>query len=319
MSNRKIRLVRAVFFGTPALAVPSLTALAEIAEVVGVVTQPDRPSGRGLASHAPAVKLAAIERGFEVFQPEKVRTGELFRWVSERAPDVALVIAYGRILVPDVLAAPGRGCLNLHASLLPKYRGAAPINWAIVHGEHETGVSLMQMDEGLDTGPVLAQEAIAIEPEENAGELAARIAELAARVVRDYLERAVRGELTPEPQDTALVSTAPPIESHHRRVDFAASAEGVTRLVRGMAPAPGAFTTVAGKRLRLGRVRPLADAPPGAPGTVTIAGGTPCVVTGQGSIEILAAQLEGKREVSGRDLVNGRVLAEGTILGASTG
>jgi methionyl-tRNA formyltransferase len=311
--------VRVVFFGTPALAVPSLAALAEVAEVVGVVTQPDRPAGRGMKAHSPAVKLAALERGFEVFQPEKVRTGELFRWVSERSPDVSLVIAYGRILPPDVLAAPRRGCLNLHASLLPKYRGAAPINWAIVHGERETGVSLMQMDEGLDTGPVLAREALAIGPEETAGELAARIAELAARIVRERLEAAVRGELAPEPQDAALVSMAPPIESEHRRVDFAQSAEAITNLVRGLAPTPGAFTTVAEKRLRLGRVRPLAEAPAGAPGTVTITGGTPRVVTGQGSIEIVAAQLEGKREVSGRDLVNGRVLGEGSVLGASTG
>jgi methionyl-tRNA formyltransferase len=175
------------------------------------------------------------------------------------------------------------------------------------------------MDEGLDTGPVLARETIAIGPEENAGELAARISELAARVVRDYLERAVRGDLPPEPQDAALASTAPPIEPRHRRVDFAQSAEAVTNLVRGMTPTPGAFTTVGAKRLRLGRVRPLVETPAGTPGTVTTAAGTPRVATGQGSIEILAAQLEGKREVSGRDLVNGRVLTEGSILGVSTG
>jgi methionyl-tRNA formyltransferase len=311
--------LRAVFFGTPPLAVPSLVALAEVAEVVGVVTQPDRPSGRGLAEHAPAVKVAAIERGFEVFQPHKVRTGELLRFVSQRSPDVALVLAYGRILPPDVLAAPRRGCLNLHASLLPEYRGAAPINWAIVHGERKTGVSLMQMDAGLDTGPVLVREALSIGPEENAGELAARIAELAARMVRERLEPAVRGDLASEPQDDALASVAPPIESHHRRVDFERSAEEVTNLVRGMAPAPGAFTTVGTKRLRLGRVRPFTEALAGTPGTLTITGGTPRVATGRGSIEIVTAQLEGKREVSGRDLVNGRVLTEGSVLGASTG
>ena len=198
---------------------PSLGALAEVAEVLGVVTQPDRPSGRGLATKAPAVKLAALERGYDVYQPHKVRTGELGRWVSERAPDVALVIAYGRILPPDVLSAPRKGSLNLHASLLPKYRGAAPIQWAIASGERETGVSLMQMDEGLDTGPVFVREKLAIGPEESGGELAARIAELAALVVRRHLERCVRGELLPEPQDHALATQAPPIEPHHRRVD----------------------------------------------------------------------------------------------------
>jgi methionyl-tRNA formyltransferase len=309
--------VRAVFFGTPALAVPSLVALSQIAEVAGVVTQPDRPAGRGMKTQAPAVKLAALERNFDVFQPHKVRTGELLRWVAERAPDVSLVIAYGRILPDDVLAAPRKGSLNLHASLLPKYRGAAPINWAIVNGETETGVSLMQMDAGLDTGPVFAREPIGIGPEETAGELAARISELAARVVRLHLERAVRGELSAEPQDDSLASHAPLIESGHRAVDFSRPAEEVANLVRGMAPSPGAFTTVASKRLRLARVRPVVEASPaGAPGTVYVAGGAPRVTTGRDAIEIVDAQLEGKRQVSGRDLVNGRILHDGLILGS---
>jgi methionyl-tRNA formyltransferase len=317
--------MRAVFFGTPELAVPSLGALAESFEVVGVVTQPDRPAGRGMKLSPPPVKLAALERSYEVFQPQKVRTGELARWVSERAPDVSLVIAYGRILPPDVLAAPRAGSMNLHASLLPKYRGAAPINWAIADGERETGVSLMQMDAGLDTGPVLARETLPIGPEETAGELAARIAELAARVVRMYLERAVRGELVPKPQDEARATLAPLIESKHREVDFRAAAERVSNLVRGMSPTPGAFTSVGGKRLRLGRVRPL-PALPGAstsdasvPGTVRVVAGIPYVVTGNGAIEIVSAKLEGKRELSGRDLVNGRALVEGAILGARAG
>jgi len=306
--------VRAVFFGTPALAVPSLVALAEIAEVTGVVTQPDRPAGRGMKMHPPPVKLAALERGLEVFQPEKVRSGELFRWVSERSPDVSLVVAYGRILPTDVLGAPRAGSMNLHASLLPKYRGAAPINWAIANGELETGVSLMRMDAGMDTGPVFARETLDIGPEETAGELAERIAELAAGMVRTHLERAVRGELVAEPQDESLASHAPIIEAHHRNVNFSDPSERVANLVRGMAPSPGAFTTIAGKRLRLGRLRPVAGAPADLlPGAVYVAGGAPRVVTGGGAVEIISAQLEGKREVSGKDL--GRVLGEGVILG----
>jgi methionyl-tRNA formyltransferase len=308
--------VRAVFFGTPAIAVPSLVALAEIADVLGVVTQPDRPAGRGMKLSPPAVKVAALERGFEVFQPEKVRTGELLRWVSERSADVALVIAYGRILPTDVLAAPRVGSLNLHASILPKYRGAAPINWALVNGERQTGVSLMQMDAGMDTGPVYVRETLDIGPEETAGELAERISELAARVVRAHLERAVRGELVAEPQDESLASHAPPIESEHRRVNFGESAERVANLVRGLSPSPGAFTTVADKRLRLARVRPVPGAPAElSPGTIYLSGGSPRVVTGGGAVEIISAQLEGKREVSGKDLVNGRVLGDGVILG----
>ena len=234
-------------------------------------------------------------------------------------PDIALVIAYGRIVPSDVLAAPRAGFMNLHASLLPKYRGAAPINWAIVHGERETGVSLMQMDAGLDTGPVLAREPLAIGPEENAGELAARVAELAARVVRTYLERAVQGELTPEPQDEAFASHAPLIGPQHRQVDFRKPAEDVANLVRGMTPAPGAFTTAHGKRLRLERVRPIPESPTGPPGTIRVVAGSPHVLTGTGAVEILSAKLEGKREATGKDLVNGRVLAEGTILGAASG
>jgi methionyl-tRNA formyltransferase len=311
--------VRAVFFGTPPIAVPSLIALGEIAEVRGVVTQPDRPAGRGMKTHAPAVKLAALERGLDVFQPQKVRSGELLRWVSERSPDVALVIAYGRILPADVLSAPRRGCLNLHASLLPKYRGAAPINWAIVHGETETGVSLMQMDAGLDTGPVFVREGLAIGPEETAGELAERVAELAARVVRLHLASVVRGELVSEPQDESLASHAPLIETEHRLVDFNEPAENIVNLVRGMAPAPGAFTTLGGKRLKLVRVRRVpmestATVLEHAPGTVLVRNGSPEVVTGRGTVEIVLAQLEGKREASGRDLVNGRVLSRGTLL-----
>lgn len=308
--------MRAVFFGTPAIAVPSLVALTEIADVAGVVTQPDRPAGRGMKMQPPAVKVSALERGLEVFQPEKVRTGELLRWVTERSPDVSLVIAYGRILPTDVLGAARAGSMNLHASLLPKYRGAAPINWAIANGERETGVSLMQMDAGMDTGPVLAHETLDIGPEETAGELAERISELAAHIVRRYLERAVRGELVAEPQDESLASHAPLIEAEHRKVNFEASAERVANLVRGLSPSPGAFTTISGKRLRLGHVRPVAGAPAELPpGAVYVAGGAPRVVTGGGAIEILSAQLEGKREVSGRDLVNGRVLGEGVILG----
>ena len=306
--------MRAVFFGTPAIAVPSLGALAEIAEVVGVVTQPDRPAGRGMKLAAPPVKLAALERGFSVFQPEKVRSGELLRWLAERSPDVSLVIAYGRILPTDVLGVPRSGSMNLHASLLPQYRGAAPINWAIANGERETGVSLMQMDAGLDTGPVFVREKLDIGPEETSGELTSRIAELAAEVVRRHLARAVRGELVPEAQDEARASHAPPIEQKHRRVDFTLPAEHVANLVRGMAPTPGAFTMIGDKRLRLARVRPTANAPGGAPGTVHVIHGTPHVITANGSIEILSAQLEGKREVSGKDLVNGRVLGEGTLL-----
>lgn len=185
--------MRAIFFGTPDIAVPSLEALREVAEVVAVVCQPDRPAGRGLELRAPPVKERALALGFEVVQPEKVKTPEFAAWVEARKADVALVIAYGRILPKAVLEGPRRGCMNLHASLLPRYRGAAPIQWAIVRGETETGVCLMQMDEGMDTGPVFTRRAIPIGRDETAGELGGRLGRLAAELVREDLPRAVAG------------------------------------------------------------------------------------------------------------------------------
>lgn len=309
--------MRAVFFGTPSIAVPALRALTEVAEVAAVVCQPDRPSGRGLKLAAPAVKEAALELGLSVHQPTKVRTGELATWLREKSADVALVMAYGRILPADVLTAPRRGAMNLHASLLPKYRGAAPINWCIVRGETQTGISLMQMDEGLDTGPVYSRHTLELSKTENAGTLADRIAALAAEVVRADLARAVDGELVAEPQDEALASHAPLIERHHLSIDWGHSALAIARLVRGMAPRPGAFTVLNGKSLRVLDARPApGPMPPEArPGTVAVLGKRALVATGDGTLELLVAQAEGKKALGAADLINGRVLSEGVVLG----
>jgi methionyl-tRNA formyltransferase len=310
--------MRAIFFGTPPIAVPSLLALSEVADVVGVVTQPDRPAGRGMELRAPAVKLAAIESGFDVTQPLKVRDGALRAWLAERKPDALVVLAYGRILPPDVLGVAPAGALNLHASLLPRLRGAAPIEWAILRGDTETGVSLMQMDEGLDTGAVLSRHGLAIGPEETGGELAVRIGALAADVIRQDLAAAVSGKLVAEPQDPALATLAPPLRREDGRIDFAAPAASIANRVRALAPRPGAFTLAGGKTLRVGAVRAVADAKPGAPGSVHVERGVPWVTTGAGSLEILRATPEGRRETAGRDLVNGRVLRDGDVLGQGT-
>jgi methionyl-tRNA formyltransferase len=307
---------RTVFFGTPPIALPTLRALSSVAHIVGVVTQPDRPRGRGLELQAPPVKLLALELGLEVTQPLKVRSGELLNWLALRRPDVLVVLAYGRILPSDVLEVAPRGAVNLHASLLPRYRGAAPIAWSIIRGETETGVSLMQMDAGMDTGPVLSRHAIHIGEDETAGELAVRLGELAAEVTRSDLTRAVRGELAAEPQDHARATLAPPLERDTGRLDFAQSAPALRNLVRGLAPRPGAFTTLGGKILRVGSVRASDVTRPGAPGSVHVDGGVPWVTTGSGSLEIISAQLEGRRASAGRDLVNGRVLRADLVLGA---
>jgi methionyl-tRNA formyltransferase len=309
--------MRAIFMGTPEIAVPALEALAGVAEIVGVVCQPDRPAGRGLSLTEPPVKLRALALGLDVLQPVKVRTPELASWVTSRRPDVAIVLAYGRILPGPVLEAPARGCLNLHASILPGYRGAAPIQWAVVRGEKETGVSLMQMDAGLDTGPVYVVRRLSIGADETAGELGTRIAALAADVVRLDVPRVVRGELAPTPQNDTHASLAPLLRKQDGHIDWTKTAAAVHDHVRGMSPWPGATTRVGGRLLKVLETRPSPFAHGGArPATVVAADTSGVLVScGNGLVEIVRAQLEGKKALTGRDLANGRALAPGMILG----
>ncbi|WP_437893204.1 methionyl-tRNA formyltransferase [Sorangium sp. So ce124] len=310
--------MRALFFGTPAIAVPSLEALASIADVVGVVCQPDRPAGRGLALKAPPVKVKALELGLPVVQPEKVRTPEFAAWVADARADVALVIAYGRILPKAVLEAPRRGCMNLHASILPRYRGAAPITWAIVGGEAETGISLMQMDEGMDTGPVYAVHRAPIGPDTTADELAIDLGALAARVVREDLRRAVDGALALTPQDHEAATHAALLKKEDGRIRWERSARQIHDHIRGMTSWPGAFTTIDGKALKVlaARVESEADQAGAPPGTVVMAGrGVVIVACGAGAIQILRAQAEGRKPLAAADLVAGRTLQTGMVLG----
>jgi len=307
--------VRAVFFGTPAIAVPALRALTEVAEVVGVVCQPDKPAGRGLNLQPPAVKVAALELGFEVHQPVKVKTGNLDEWLRERTPDVALVMAYGRILPTAVLSAPTRGCMNLHASLLPRWRGAAPINWSIIHGDHETGICLMQMDEGLDTGPVYARRAIPIGDDETAGELAERLAATSAQLVREELARAVAGELEAMPQEHDKSTHAPPLERADGALNFSKTARDLVNLVRGLAPRPGAHTLLNGKPLKITQARLSSTPSAGEPGLVSVDQKRVLISTIDGTFELVRAQLEGRKELPAQDLINGRALKPGDLLG----
>lgn len=312
--------VRTAFFGTPAIAVPALRALNEITNVAAVVCQPDRPAGRGLQLSVPPVRAAAEALGLPVFQPVKVRTGNLDEWLKELGVELSLVMAYGRILPQPVLAAPRLGFVNLHASLLPKFRGAAPINWALVAGEQETGISLMQMDAGMDTGPVYTEHRMPIGPEQNAGELADCLASLAAEVVRRDLPRLIVGGLEATPQDPRQVSYAPPITKEHARIDWSRPNTTIHDLVRGMAPRPGAYTSLRGKHLRVLRARPslsTTESPESAePGLVSITKDRRVLIsTGNGTLELLNAQLEGRKALEALDLVNGRMLAPGDHLG----
>jgi len=316
-AGENVSRIRAVFMGTPEISVPALETLARTADVVGVVCQPDRPSGRGMQLRAPAVKLKALELGLEVVQPLKIRTGDFLAWMSGKKPDVALVLAYGRIVAPDVLACPRKGCMNLHASLLPRYRGAAPIQWAIVRGEAETGVSLMQMDAGMDTGPVYAVRRVAIGENETAGDLGARLASVAAGMVEDELFRVLSGEIHATAQRDDLATSAPVLKKGDGEIDWSRDPREIHNLVRGMWPWPGAFTHVGSKTLKVIETRSSAfkcgDA---APGTVVAADASGVLIAcAGGTLEIVRGQLEGRKPVTGRELVMGRALAAGIRLG----
>jgi methionyl-tRNA formyltransferase len=309
---------RAVFFGTPQFAVPCLEALVEIAEVVAVVCQPDKPRGRGLELSPPPVKECALALGIPVVQPTKLRTGEFAAWLRGEQADVALVVAYGRILPKDVLDAPRLGCVNVHASLLPKYRGAAPITWAVVNGEPETGITLMQMDEGMDTGAMLERFATPIDPDETAGELSERLSALGALAVRKGIPRYLAGGYTPLPQDHAQATTAPMLQKENGRIAFDRPARTVHDHVRGMSPWPGAFTSCRGKLLKVHATRVM-DAPSGpraAAGTVVLADKSRVVVAcGERAVELVTVQLEGKKPMQAGQWAVGRGVAEGDVLG----
>jgi methionyl-tRNA formyltransferase len=298
--------------------VPSLEALHAIADVVGVVCQPDKPAGRGLALTPPAVKVRAAELGLPVVQPTKLRTGEFGAWVRERSAEVALVAAYGRILPTDVLEGPRLGCVNVHASLLPRYRGAAPIAWAVVNGETETGITLMKLDAGMDTGPTFARVVTPIGPDETAGELSERLARIGADAVRARLPEYVLGGCTLEAQDDALATMAPMLQKSDGAIAWSESARRVHDRVRGMNPWPGGHTTARGRTLKVHSTRVLDASHSGAAaGQVVVADKSRVLVAcGSGCVELLVVQLEGKRAMRATEWAAGRGVAEGDVLGA---
>ncbi|MSP25736.1 MAG: methionyl-tRNA formyltransferase [Myxococcales bacterium] len=306
-------MTRAVFFGTPEIAVPALAALADSVHVVGVVCQPDRPAGRGLNLKAPALKVRARALGLEVVQPEKLRGEEFAAWLRARDADVGVVMAYGRMLPEAVLSLPRLGCINLHASLLPKYRGAAPISWAIVHGERETGIALMQMDAGCDTGPTYTSRALEIGADETAGELSLRLAALGAIVVREDLPRALEGELACTAQDATRATMARLLERADGEIDWRLPAGRVHDRVRGMTPWPGAQTTLNGGRFKVLVTRVAsAGGNEGEPGVVlSLDGGTARIACGDGALWLLRGQAEGRKALDARELASGRTIAVG--------
>lgn len=313
--------LRIVYMGTPDFAVPALNSLiASDDEVVGVVTNPDRHSGRGKKMAAPPVKIVAENARIEVFQPRRVKTEEAIERIKAWEPDVIVVAAFGQILPPALLALPAHGCINIHASMLPRYRGAAPINWCIVRGEEEAGVTIMQMDVGLDTGPMLLWETLPIGPEETAQELHERLASLGADLITQAMTRLREGRLEAIPQDDARSTYAPMLTKEHGRIDWAAPARDVANLIRGFNPWPGAFAYLErpgeAERIKFHRARPL-SAPHegrGEPGEVLEADATTgrlVIACGEGAIEALELQAPGRKSLPSGAFLNGFPLVPG--------
>jgi len=312
--------MRTVFMGTPEFAVPCLRELAARSQVVGVFTQPDRRQGRGLTLTPPPVKRAAEELGLPVFQPSRLRSPESFKQLEALAPDLIVVVAYAQLLTPQILALPRWGCINVHASLLPAYRGGAPIHWAIVNGEKETGITTMLMDEGLDTGDILLQEKLTIEPDETCGELHDRLALLGAKTLAKTLEALAEGKLNPIPQRDSDASYARNLSKQDGLVDWTKNATDLHNLVRGLNPWPVAYTQHEGKPLRLFGTRVLAGGEKGQaePGVVVaISPEGPVVQTGEGCLLLTEVQPANRKRMSGADYVRGHGLTIGTRLGVS--
>jgi len=306
--------LRTVFMGTPDFALQTLQGLIDAGcKMVGVYTQPDRPKGRGKQLAAPPVKVLAQKYDIPVYQPLKLRQPEAVAELEALAPDLIVVVAYGQILPKSVLEIPAHGCINVHASLLPKYRGAAPINKAIIDGETETGITTMYMDVGLDTGDMLVKKTLAIGPEETAGELHDRLASLGRETMEETLRRLCAGTLQREVQDDEQSTYASMMKKEDGRIDWNRSAQEIHNHVRGLDPWPGAYTTINGELLKLAETSP--EAAEGLAGSVIAADKNGvCVACGSGSLRIQQLQLAGRKRLAAADFLRGCPLEAGAMM-----
>jgi methionyl-tRNA formyltransferase len=305
--------MRVVFMGSPAFAVPTLRALSDAYQVVGAVTQPDRPAGRGRALTPPPIKETARGLGIPVLQPERLRMTDSTRAVAEWAPDLIIVAAFGQILRSEILSLPQHGCLNVHASLLPRWRGAAPIQAALRAGDTVTGITIMKMDVGMDTGGILAQASLPIRADDTGESLANRLAPLGASLLLETLPGYLRGELRPVPQDESLVTLAPLLKKEDGRLDFSRSAGELERQVRAFHPWPGTFLEWEARRLGVLRVS-VAEAEGGAIGAVTRHGSFPAVSTARGLLILELVHPAGRQPVSGDAFLRGAPGFAGTLV-----
>lgn len=309
-------MTQIVFMGSPKFAVPSLEALVTSHDVVGVVTQPDRPAGRGGTLRRPPVKVAAQAYGLPVFQPPTLRSPEALAQLRAWEPTLIVVAAFGQILTYDVLELPPYGCLNVHPSLLPRWRGPAPVPAAILAGDEITGVTIMKLDPGVDTGPILSQREEPVRPTDTAATLLTRLSHAGAELLVETIPPYLAGELAPRPQPETGVTYSQELEKEDGRLDWNQPAIVLDRQIRAVTPWPGAFTTWKGRRLKVLAATPLPDHETGGlPGTVVTVGRGAGVVTGRGVLQLLEVQRAGKRALPIRDFLNGYQDFVGSRLG----
>lgn len=297
------RMTRIVFMGSPEFGVPSLRVVVREHTVVGVVTQPDRPGGRGREVRAPAIKRAAADLGLPLLQPEKLSSPEVFQRLKEWAPDVIIVAAFGQILRSNLLELPACGCVNVHASLLPRWRGAAPIQAAIAAGDQQTGVTIMKMDEGMDTGGIISQRSISIDAQDTGGSLLTKLSQLGAQLLPTTLDGYLSGKLRPRPQDAGRATKAPLLKKEDGLLDSALPAEALERRVRGFDPWPGAYIMWDRERLKVRRAHVAGTY--GQAGMRVVFDGQPALTTSQGLLVLDEVQPPGKRPMNGRAFLMG--------------
>lgn len=306
--------MRILFMGTPDIAAESLAALIAAGhEIVGVFTRADKPVGRKQILTAPPVKQLAVQHNIPVWQPATLRDGKAEPIFRELAPDLVVVVAYGRILPPELLHIAPLGCINLHVSLLPKYRGSAPIQWSVLNGDPETGVTIMQLDEGCDTGDILMVERVPIGPETTSGELFDQVSAIGARTLVTAVEKLAAGELTPQPQDDSQATQAPPLKKEMAQFDFTQSAAHIHNWVRGMNPWPAAFFELDGKKVKVLESR-LASNENAAPAGTVLALKPLTIACGEGALQLLTVTPEGGRPMAGTAWAAGRRLKAGDSL-----
>ncbi len=308
--------LRLIFMGTPDFAVPSLQALVDGPDqVVAVVCQPDRGRGRGKVLSPPPVKVLAEEQGIPVLQPESVKTEAFFEQIRALAPDLLVVVAYGKILPGSLLRLPPLGAINVHGSLLPKYRGAAPIQWAVIKGETETGITIMQMDEGMDTGDILLVIPVPIGAQETAGALFDRLAVLGGQSLTAAVDQLKQGQLIPQPQDHALATAAPMLTKEQGHLDWSLPAAQLHCQIRGLDPWPSAYGFLEGKRYRFFNPAIVPIRSPELPGTICRADNQGLLIaTGDDCLLIRAIQPEGKKRMPVADCLRGARIAPGILL-----